>query len=126
MNITKSNIRFYNKTSEMPVEKLETEFTGDIVEDYDVCILDIKKVIGCIESGQTNYNIFCLDAKMIRLIEFIESENKLIPPIILNLNNNKWTFLDGQHRVALFLHLGISKAPFLIRKNQKNHIKELI
>ena len=115
--LNKSNVKFHDKISKMPITQLKTEITEDILNNYDIVNLNIDKVLSQIDGGQI-YKKFEMDEKMIRLVNFINEGNKLIPPIIRNITKNKWTIFDGQHRIGLFLHLGITTIPFLIRKDQ--------
>lgn len=125
IDINKLTVHFYDNIAEMPFENLRTEITDDILNDYNIIELCIGKVKSKIDSGQSDYTKFNLDTHMIRLVEFIKAGNKVIPPIIINISENNWTILDGQHRIALFLHLELCNVPFLIRKNQMKFIGEL-
>jgi hypothetical protein len=115
--IEKSDIFFHDRLSDMPINQLTTEITDDIFNSYGIVILNINKVLNHIYDGQA-YQKFEMDNKMIGLIEFVKNDNKLIPPIIRNIDKNSWAIIDGQHRLALFIHLGITNIPFLIRNDQ--------
>ncbi len=125
IDINKLKISFYENSAEMPIKNLKTEITDDILNGCVIVPLDINKVISKIDGGQIQYKKFILDANMICLTEFIDAGNKLIPPLIIYISKNKWTILDGQHRIALFLHLEMSNVPFLIRKEHLKFITEL-
>lgn len=122
--INKSNVKFHNKLSEMPVKQLNTEVTDDILNNYFIAILNIDKVLSHIYDGQV-YKKFGMNERMIELINFIKEGNELIPPIIRYINKNEWTIFDGQHRIRLFLHLEITTVPFLIRRDQVKYINQL-
>lgn len=124
ISIDKSNVIFYNKLSEMPINQLKTEITDDIPNNYDIAVLEIEKVLNHIYEGQ-GYKNFKLNDKMIRLINFIKEGHKIIPPIIRYVNNDSWTIYDGQHRIGLFIYLNIPTVPFLIRKDQVKYIYQL-
>lgn len=115
--IEKSDIFFHHILSDMPINDLKTEITDDIADSYSIAILNIDKVLNHIYDGQA-YQKFEMDDKMIGLIEFVKNDNKLIPPIIRNIDKNSWAIIDGQHRLGLFIHLGITNIPFLIRNDQ--------
>ncbi|MEI6766880.1 MAG: ParB N-terminal domain-containing protein [Bacteroidota bacterium] len=124
ISIDKSNVIFHDKLSEMPIMQLKTEITDDIPNNYDIAILDIDKVLSHIHDGNF-YKKFVMDDKMVGLVKFIRECNKLIPPIIRNITKNNWTIIDGQHRIGLFIHMGIMTIPFLIRKDQMKYIENL-
>lgn len=122
--INKSNLRFLNKKSEMPIEDLRTEITENIINDYELITLEINKVLNHVSNGES-YKSFECDDRMIELINFIKKGNKLIPPIIRNINDNIWAILDGQHRIGLCVKLGIKSIPFLVRSDQMKYIQPL-
>ena len=124
IDLTISDIKFHDILAEMPIGQLKTEINDDIVNDYDIAILNINKLIGCIHDGYI-YKKFVTDDKMIGLVKFIGQGHKLIPPIIRNIKGDSWTIIDGQHRIGLILHIGISVMPFLIRKDQMKFIGKL-
>jgi hypothetical protein len=117
LNLNKSNIKFHDELSEMPLTQLKTEITEDIPNNYALVILDIEKVLSCIYNGII-YQEFVMDTKMCNLIQFISEGNHLIPPMIRSIDGKSWAIIDGQHRVGLALYLGIKCIPFLIRKDQ--------
>lgn len=124
IDIKSLKIEFYKEFSEMPISSLKTEITDDIQNNYAISVLDIDDVINHIHDGNA-YKTFTIDAKMEALLKFISEGNKLIPPIIRNITNDSWTVFDGQHRIALFIHLEIAAVPFLIRKDQVKYLETL-
>ncbi len=116
---------FYHEIKEMPFNELETKMNENFLSDYLIVKLKIEKVISKINGGIVQYTKFCLDKKMENLIEFVNAGNKIIPPIIINISKDKWTILDGQHRVALSIFLNYTEIPFLIRKKHLVLIQEL-
>jgi len=52
VNINKSNIKFHDELSKMPISKLETEISEDILGNYEIVILDIEKVLSRIHQGK--------------------------------------------------------------------------
>ena len=125
ININRSNIKFHNALSEMPIGQLKTEITEDILGNYEIVILDIEKVLNRIHNGKI-YKEFVMDIKMNNLINFINEENYLIPPIIRSIDGLSWAIIDGQHRLGLFIYLGITTIPFLIRKDQVKYSNSLL
>jgi hypothetical protein len=94
-----------------------------VMNEYEIVWLDIDKLVH--RNVSKPHLLFPKDRlwvirsplKMARLIEFIEAGNKLLPPIIEPLGRNEdVVFIDGNHRIALFRFLKLSKAPFLVKK----------
>jgi len=59
---------------------------------------------------------------IVRLLDFIENGNNLIPPIF-TIPNDTLLVIDGNHRFALFRFLKIIEIPFIIKKTE---IKQLV
>ena len=116
---------FYNEIKEMPFHELVTKMNENFLSDYLIVKLKIEKVISKINGGIVQYTEFCLDKKMENLISFINTGNKIIPPILINISKNNWKILDGQHRVALSIFLNKIEIPFLLRKQHFKLIEEL-
>lgn len=117
-------VEFIKEIADMPFHDLRTEIT-DSKDDLTTFDLDISKVIGCTDFGSDLYN-FIIDEHTKNLVTFIHKGNKLIPPVIINISGDKWTILDGKHRIALCIKLGITKIPFLIRKSDLSKVLNLI
>ncbi|MEZ4721940.1 MAG: ParB/Srx family N-terminal domain-containing protein [Flavobacteriales bacterium] len=65
-------------------------------------------------------------ADMARLVEFVESGNKLYPPIIRPLDASTITILDGHHRIALSRFLRMSEIPILLEITLSDLIPEIL
>ena len=59
-----------------------------------------------------------------KLIDFINQDNKLIPPYI-GAAGNTWFLYDGFHRICLSNYLNINAIPFLIDKSNLLYLKVL-
>ncbi|NDC31226.1 MAG: hypothetical protein EBZ58_09885 [Bacteroidetes bacterium] len=117
-------VEFIIEIADMPFHDLRTGIS-DSKDDLTTFDLDISKVIGCTDFGSDLYN-FIIDEHTKNLVRFIHKGNKLIPPEIINISGDKWTILDGKHRIALCIKLGITKIPFLIRKRDLSKVLNLI
>jgi hypothetical protein len=116
-------VAFIKEIADMPFQNLRTEIT-DNKDDLITIDLEISKVIALTDFGSELYN-YTLDEHTKNLIIFIQNGNKLIPPLIINVIGNKWTILDGKHRIALCIKLGLSEISFLIRKKDLGNILNL-
>jgi len=116
-------VAFIKEIADMPFQNLRTEIT-DNKDDLITIDLEISKVIALKDFGSELYN-YTLDEHTKNLIIFIQNGNKLIPPLIINVIGNKWTILDGKHRIALCIKLGLSEISFLIRKKDLGNILNL-
>ncbi len=116
-------VEFIKEISDMPFHNLRTEIT-DNKDGLMTIDLDISKMITLTDFGAELYE-FNFDEHTKNLIKFIQNENKLIPPFIINIAGNKWTIWDGKHRIALCIKLGFTKMPFLIRKKDLDKILNL-
>ena len=119
-NIQSLEVAFIKEIADMPFQNLRTEIT-DNKDDLITIDLEISKVIALTDFGSELYN-YILDEHTKNLIIFIQNGNKLIPPLIINVIGNKWTILDGKHRIALCIKLGLSEISFLIRKKDLGNI----
>jgi hypothetical protein len=116
-------VAFIKEIADMPFQNMRTEIT-DNKDDLITIDLEISKVIALTDFGSELYN-YTLDEHTKNLIIFIQNGNKLIPPLIINVIGNKWTILDGKHRIALCIKLGLSEISFLIRKKDLGNILNL-
>ena len=119
-NIQSLKVTFIKDIADMPFQDLRTEMT-DNKDDLITIDLDISKVIALTDFGFELYN-FIIDDRTKNLIIFIQNGNKLIPPHVINVIGNKWTILDGKHRIALCVKLGLSAITFLIRKKDLGNL----
>jgi len=122
-NIQSLEVAFIKEIADMPFQNLRTEIT-DNKDDLITIDLEISKVIALTDFGSELYN-YILDEHTKNLIIFIQNGNKLIPPLIINVIGNKWTILDGKHRIALCIKLGLSEISFLIRKKDLGKVLNL-
>jgi len=119
-NIQSLKVTFIKDIADMPFQDLRTEMT-DNKDDLITIDLDISKIIALTDFGFELYN-FIVDDRTKNLIIFIQNGNKLIPPHVINVIGNKWTILDGKHRIALCVKLGLSAITFLIRKKDLGNL----
>lgn len=123
LSMLKFKMNFYTDISQIDFSKLRTNDIHDyqVKETLELIILNVEKVIDSLDNGiDFKKENFKMDAHMPELIKFVEGGNMVIPPFIVNVNDNKWNLIDGKHRFALINYLGIHYAPFVIRK--RNHL----
>jgi len=129
-------IEFETESSQIKPDELKPplllEESMFVITDYEVVWLDVDKVVHrnvkrphVLFSQERLWGIRC-PIRMARLIEFIEAGNKLFPAIIEPLGiNDTVLIIDGNHRIALFRFLKLSRAPFLVKKKHIRFIEDL-
>ena len=127
--LLKLNILFNEDVNSIDFLKLKTKNIPDYEKKatLEIQTLSMEKVIRSLDYG----NVFKKEKlkvsdDMRELIKVIEDNNKIIPPFIININGQKWTIMDGHHRIDLMNYLEIQNAPFLIRKVNHLAAKNLI
>ena len=131
----KLNIKFETDIKEINLNALKTDLSDDLKADiinYEIVYLDLDKVIAkhAKASADELYSKENLWVKrqpenIARLIEFIESGNKIYPPIIHPHEYDDLAIFDGNHRIGLFRFLKLSTIPFLVKKSLLEYVEPL-
>jgi hypothetical protein len=115
-------LNFVTDIALMDFSKLRTDNVPDYErpELIEVVNLDVMKVLNSLDNGRDfEREKFNLNNNMHELLKLVENGERIIPPLIVHIHSNKWALIDGNHRFALINFLGITNAPFLIRKANK-------
>jgi hypothetical protein len=115
------DVFFQTDLRKIDLKKLTTAAVQDLsISNYEIANLKVSKVLDNLVPRDRERilkkTIFCSEKpfKTIKLIEYIESGNKLIPPILEPISKTELTIRDGFHRLALFCFLNLKEVPFLI------------
>ncbi len=130
------NIIWETNIDRINLDDLETTLDKNIQnrlkEDYSVIFLKLDEIIGLLSGDsdkvfpKNNLWVIRKPIKIAKLIEFIEFENKIIPPIITISETNNTCIIDGNHRIALCRFLNKEEIPFIIENTDFVKLKNIL
>jgi hypothetical protein len=133
-NEFKLNINWQKDINNVNLSDLKSPLSEDLIAnltDNNLIIeLNLDKIVN--SACEDANKVFPTDKlwkvraseNIVRLIETIESEIKIIPPIIKFLENNTVAIIDGNHRIAISRFLKLEKIPFIISKDDLSKFQE--
>lgn len=107
---------------------LVPEIENNIKTDYEIVVLDLDKVVNRHTSNADEVypkNDAWGDRhpyKVAKLIEFVCSGKKVIPPLIQPTDLKTLLVFDGNHRIALSRFLKLKTIPFIVAKKYLHNI----
>jgi hypothetical protein len=116
---------------------LRTPLQPDVIlnlkSDGEIIHLNLEKLLTYIYKNHIEQDfpvkqdefLALIGTTMVDLIELIESNRKIIPPIIaLSDDNTTFGILDGNHRIHLSRYLKLETIPFLIQRENGIELKK--
>ena len=129
------DIQWETNINKIDLSRLKSSLIDDLKnnlkQDYEIAILNLDKVVS--RHCNNPDKVYPKDKLWVerqphtiaRLIEFIESGNKIIPPIIQPIDDKNLAIIDGNHRIALCRFLKLNNVPFLLMKRHIHLIDDL-